>query len=33
MFEVTEKAGEMINQFLTDRKLEGAIRILVAGVG
>jgi len=33
MFEVTEKAGEMINDFLKDREGVHAIRIFMAGGG
>jgi hypothetical protein len=33
MFQVTEKANEMIKAFLKERNLDSAIRILMAGGG
>jgi hypothetical protein len=33
MFQVTDKASEMIKTFLKERNLEGTIRILMAGGG
>jgi hypothetical protein len=33
MFQVTEKANEMIKAFLKEKNLDSAIRILMAGGG
>jgi Fe-S cluster assembly iron-binding protein IscA len=33
MFQVSEKANEMIKAFLKERNLDGAVRILMAGGG
>lgn len=33
MLVVSDKAGEMIKGFLKEKNVEGAIRIVVAGVG
>ncbi len=33
MFQVTDKASEMVKTFLKERNLDSAIRILMAGGG
>jgi len=33
MFQATDKAVEMLKQYLSDKNLQSALRVMMAGVG